>query len=43
VSGEVQHPERWFGPTRNWEPEEIVDLNPGKPTEQDVDLKQKAA
>lgn len=39
----VQHPERWSGPTRNWEAEEIVYLNPGKPIKQEVDLKQKAA
>ncbi len=39
----VQHPERWSGPTRNWEPEQIVYLNPGKPTKQEVDLKQNAA
>lgn len=25
------HPERWSGPTRNWEPIAAVVLNPGKP------------
>ena len=39
----VQHPERWSGPTRNWEPEETVYLNPGKPTKKEVDHKQKVA
>jgi len=39
----AQHPERWSGPTRNWKPEEIVYLNPGKPPKMEVDLKQKAA
>ena len=27
----AQHPERWSGPTRNWEPATRVLLNPGKP------------
>ncbi len=27
----AQHPERWSGPTRNWEPATKVLLNPGKP------------
>jgi len=39
----AQRPERWSGPTRNWEPEEIVYLNPGKPMKKEVDLQQKAA
>jgi len=39
----AQHPERWSGPTRNWRPEEVVYLNPGKPPKMEVDLKQKAA
>lgn len=28
----AQHPERWSGATRNWEPDAVVLLNPGKPT-----------
>lgn len=39
----AQHPERWSGPTRNWEPQKTVYLNPGKPTKKEVDLKQKTA
>ncbi len=39
----AQHPERWSGPTRNWEPEDTVYLNPAKPTKKEVDLKQKSA
>jgi putative transposase len=27
----AQHPERWSGATRNWEPDTVVLLNPGKP------------
>ncbi len=42
-AAKVQHPERWSGPTRNWEPEKIVYLNPGKTAGKEVDLKQKAA
>ncbi len=38
-----QHPERWSGPIRNWKPEDIVNLNPGKPSNVEVDSKQKAA
>ena len=36
-------PERWSGPSRNWEPEKIVYLNPGKPMKKEGDLKQKVA
>ncbi len=33
-----RHPERWSGSTRNWKPEEIVFLNPGrKPTKKEDD------
>ncbi|MEA3291361.1 MAG: IS3 family transposase, partial [Pseudomonadota bacterium] len=42
-AAKIQHPERWSGPTRNWEPEEIVYLNPGKPITKEVHLTQKAA
>jgi len=42
-AAKVQHPERWSGSTRNWEPESIVYLNPGKPMIREVDLKQKVA
>jgi transposase InsO family protein len=30
-AAKAQHPERWSGPTRNWEPATKVLLNPGKP------------
>ena len=36
-------PERWSGNTRNWEPIEIVYLNPGKPVKKEVEIKQKVA
>lgn len=39
----ASRPERWSGPSRNWEPEKIVFLNPGKPMKKEGDLKQKAA
>jgi len=39
----ARNPERWSGSTRNWEPEKIVFLNPGKPMKKEGDLKQKAA
>jgi transposase InsO family protein len=39
----AERPERWSGPSRNWEPEKIVYLNPGKPMKTEGDLKQKAA
>ena len=39
----ARHPERWSGPSRNWEPETIVYLNPGKPMKKEGDLKQKPA
>jgi transposase InsO family protein len=38
-----RHPERWSGPTRNWTPQDIVYLNPGKPAKKEVDLKQTPA
>lgn len=31
-AAKAQHPERWSGTTRNWEPDTTVFLNPGKPT-----------
>ncbi len=37
------NPERWSGSTRNWKPETIVYLNPGKPMKKEGNLKQKAA
>ncbi len=37
-----QHPERWAGPLRNWQPIEVVSLNPDKTTRDAEDL-QKAA
>jgi transposase InsO family protein len=36
-------PGRWSGTTRNWDPEQTVYLNPGRPVKMEVDLKQKAA
>ena len=42
-AAKANRPERWSGPSRNWVPEKIVYLNPGKPTKQEVNLKQKAA
>jgi len=37
------NPARWSGSTRNWEPEGIVYLNPGKPATEEEELKQKVA
>ncbi len=42
-AAKARHPERWSGPVRNWEPETIVYLNPGKPMKKEGDLKQKVA
>ncbi len=42
-AAKLQRPQRWSGPTRNWEPEDTIYLNPGKPMITEVDLKQKAA
>jgi putative transposase len=42
-AAKARRPERWSGPSRNWEPEKIVYLNPGKPMKKEGDLKQKAA
>jgi transposase InsO family protein len=36
-------PDRWSGSTRNWEPEKIVYLNPGKPMKKEVARQQKVA
>ncbi|MEA3302065.1 MAG: IS3 family transposase, partial [Pseudomonadota bacterium] len=36
-------PERWSGPSRNWEHERVVFLNPNNSTEKEVVLKEKAA
>ena len=43
ATAKVQHPERWSGPSRNWEHENIVFLNPNKSTEKEGKLKDKAA
>jgi transposase InsO family protein len=43
---EVQHslrPERWSGSTRNWEPEQVVFLNPNKATRKADSAESKAA
>ncbi len=42
-AAKARNPERWSGPSRNWEPEKTVYLNPGKPMKKERDLKQKAA
>ncbi len=42
-AAKVQRPERWSGPSRNWEHENIVFLNPNKSTEKEGKLKDKAA
>jgi putative transposase len=38
-----KRPERWSGSTRNWVPEKIVSLNPGRPAKTEVDVTEKAA
>jgi putative transposase len=38
-----RHPERWSGQTRNWELEDTVHLNPGKPAKKEVPPQQKAS
>ena len=38
-----QRPERWSGPSRNWEHNAVVFLNPNKSTEKEAKLKEKAA
>jgi transposase InsO family protein len=43
ATAKVQRPERWSGPSRNWEHENIVYLNPNKSTEKEGKLKDKAA
>jgi len=42
-NAKAKNPERWSGATRDWKPEEIVYLNPGKPTDRGKEFKQKAA
>lgn len=42
-AAKTKNPERWSGSIRNWEPEKIVYLNPGKPRKKEEDLKEKAA
>jgi len=39
----ARRPERWSGPSRNWDAEKTVYLNPGKPMKKEGDIKQKAA
>jgi len=34
-AAKAQHPERWSGSIRNWEPDSVVLLNPGKPLKQE--------
>lgn len=42
-AAKAQRPERWSGPSRNWELEKIVYLNPNKSTQKEGNLKDKAA
>ena len=42
-AAKARRPERWSGPSRNWEPEKIVYLNPGKPAQIQGHPKQQAA
>jgi len=42
-AAKARHSERWSGPTRNWQPDQTVFLNPGKPTKKESELKQNAA
>jgi transposase InsO family protein len=42
-AAKAQHPARWSGSTRNWEPEQIVFLNPGKPSTRQRHAPAKAA
>jgi transposase InsO family protein len=34
AAAKAQYPERWIGAIRNWEPDTVVLLNPGKPLKQ---------
>jgi transposase InsO family protein len=43
TAAKAKNPERWSGQSRNWAPEKIVYLNPGKPTNKEGGLKEKAA
>jgi transposase InsO family protein len=43
AAAKEQRPERWSGPSRNWEPEEVVFLNPNHSIEKEVKHKGKAA
>jgi transposase InsO family protein len=43
VATQASKPQRWSGPIRNWKPEKIVYLNPGKPMKKEDNLKQKGA
>lgn len=42
-AAKLQHPERWRGDTRNWKPDLIVSLNPGKPTKTQAKITANAA
>jgi len=42
-AAKARRPERWSGLSRNWEPEKIVYLNPGKPMKKEGDLTENAA
>jgi putative transposase len=43
AAAKEKRPERWSGSTRNWVPEKIVFLNPGRPAKTEVDVTEKAA
>ncbi len=42
-AAKAQYPERWSGAIRNWEPDTVVLLNPGKPLEQEPQTTPKTA
>ncbi len=42
-AAKAQRPDRWSGPTRNWQPEDIVYLNPCKSTKKELKDTDKAA
>jgi transposase InsO family protein len=42
-AAKARRPDRWSGSTRNWQPEEIVYLNPNKSDKKELKFKDKAA
>ena len=43
AAAKAQYPERWSGAIRNWEPDTVVLLNPGKPLKQELQTIPQAA